>query len=829
MSNKHVTYPALSIFVLSTLCSAIVQANETTVSSQEDSITLQNVVVTGSRRAVSSPLQSPAPVDVLSQTTLAATGATDLSRALTSLSPSFSLPSSPGGSFASSIPAGAALRGLSADQTLILINGKRRHIGANFTRQAFNGGRGSAVTDLSLIPISAISRVEILRDGAAAQYGSDAIAGVINIILKNDDHGGGLSYQYGEYKRGDGEQNKITGWTGVSLPNDGSLTIAFDVGSQGYANNTNPDTRVFYPASTANAAQKEASSPYRNWRFGTPKVKDQFNLLLNLDQPVTEAASIYGVATYGQRLSIGQNFYEPPTTAAVLNQSAFFKQRYPDGRVPENYYDLTDGALTLGFKTGTQQQGKLDIYANYGRNKVSSEDHNGINPSYGADSASTYFTGERISSQSNLGIDYSRDLNTHWFYSPLTLSAGLAYRREQYELVAGDKIAWTRGPFYNASQTAGVGIPGIFSGITGEDQRKIDRHVNGVYIDLETDVVKDLNVGLAARAEDYSDFGGTTNGKLSAKYNLSPQFTLRGTASTGYRAPSIVQLGYSAFSVQTQQINGAWQDVQQRTLLPGSEVALRLGGKALEPEQAKNYSLGLVWKPLPQASATVDVYQIDIDKRILLSDNITGSLVTNALAGTAYSSIGNVAFFNNLLDTKTKGYEITGKYNFDLNQYGKLNLGLGFSANDTKITQVRNANTAASQVIPSALIAGRNTRSLIEEATPKNKLILSTNWQLQNWELTAATRRYAEWTTRDTTNPTLDQTFGAQWIADIDVGYKADQFIKGLKFNIGAINAFDSYPDRSISTGVGGVTKYSFNSPEGFYGAFYYGRLSYRF
>src|SRR5690606_26291238 len=257
----------------------------------------------------------------------------------------------------------------------------------------------------------------------------------------------------------------------------------------------------------------------------------------------------------------------------------------------------------------------------------------GINPSYGPDSPSSYFVGDNIAEQINAGVDFTKNIENTIFHSPVTLAAGLAYRWDKYEQVAGDRIAWTRGPFYNPSQTPGVGIP--------------------------------------------------ANGKMSAKYDINPKFAVRGSASTGYRAPSTVQLGYSAFSVQTQQFADGWRDVQQRTLLPGSEAAQRLGGKDLEPEKTNNLSLGFVFQPWKNTSLTFDLYQIDIDDRILLSDNITGTAVTNALAGTPYSNIGNVAFFNNLLDTRTRGLELTAKHRLDLNEYGDVLLSLGYSQNKT--------------------------------------------------------------------------------------------------------------------------------------------------
>lgn len=817
-----------SLFVVSVLASSIALANEQQplATSHEDAITLQSVVVTGSRRAVKSALEAPAPVDLISSKQLQETGEVDLSKALAKLSSSATLPSTPAGGFSASVAPGIALRGLTSDQTLILINGKRRHSSAYFTRQAFAGGRGSAGTDLSLIPISAVERVEILRDGAAAQFGSDAIAGVVNIILKARDSGGGLSYQAGGYTQGDGDQHKITAWKGVALPNDGSLTFAFDAGKRDAASNNYDDTRTFYGSNpNSNSQYTESNTPYRHWNFGAPEVKDQINLSFNADLPLAEDTALYSFGTYGHRKTIGENFYEPPSSTAAVNQSAYYKARYPDGRIPLSLVTVDDFAITAGVKKGVQKTGKIDAFATYGRNKVQSEQGNGINPSYGADSPSSYSLGDNVFTQLNTGIDYSRDFANSWLYSPITLSTGALYRWEEYKQIAGDPIAYTRGPYYNASTA-----PEIYAGITAEDKRSLDRDVYGAYLDLEADIIQNLNIGLALRTEKYSDFGDTTNGKLTLKYDVNPKLTLRSSASTGYRAPSLTQLGYSTYSVQTVQgADGVWRDVQQRTLVAGSDAARLIGGGELKPEESTNYSVGLVWKPLAQTALTLDVYQIDIDNRILLSDNISGSIISNAFAGTAYSNINNVAFFNNLLDTRTRGAELSIQHDLNLQQYGNLKLNFGFATNDNEITHARNAVTSTGQVISSTLIAGRNTSSLIESAAPSSKATLGALWNNDVWSVNTAVRRYGKWSVQNNTTPSLDQTFSEQWVADLDIGYKADRLIKGLKVNLGANNLFNSHPDVSISSQPYGVVKYSFNAPEGSYGTYLYGRLSYDF
>lgn len=787
---------------------------------------LDAVVVTGTRRLGTTSLDAPAPVDVLSAETLQSTGAADLSRALISLSPSFSAPSTPNGGFASSIPAGAALRGLSADEVLVLINGKRRHVGANFTRQTLAGGRGAAAVDLSLIPVSAIERVEILRDGAAAQYGSDAIAGVINIVLKSREDGGGASYRWGglTHEGRGGEQHTINGWKGLPLGSDGFLTLAFDAGQRAKANNTRPDPSL------------PEDHPFRNWAFGSPQVKDQVNLVANAELQLTADTTLYAFGTWAQRQTLGENFYESNTASSVLAQSVYFQQRYPKGRIPVNVYDLSDAAFNAGVRHGNARTGQWDLSANLGRNTVKSTDRNGINPSYGPDSPSTFYTGSRENTQANAALDYSRDLDVAALASPLTVAAGVTARWERYALTAGDPIAYTRGPFYNPSQVPGVGVPGLYSGITDQDARSISRKVAGAYVSAEAKLTEQLNVGLALRTEHYSDFGSTTNGKASLRYEFTPGIALRSTVSNGYRAPSIVQLGYSAYSVQTATINGQPVDVQQRTLLPGSPVASLIGGTSLRPEKSKNASLGLVWRLGTQASATLDVYQIDISDRIALSENLTTTTLPVLAPILAPFGINSAAFFTNVLDTRTRGAELTSKVRLAL-AGSQLDLNLGYAWNQTRITHARDVATSTGTVIPAIQIIGRNTRGLIEEITPKSKLVLGATWQAGGWTVNGGARRYGSWTNR-ATNALDDKTYSPQWVLDAELAYAFGGALRGLTVAAGAINLLDSYPDENptivastgkAATGSGAITKYSFNAPEGGLGTQVYARVSYSF
>ncbi|MCS4245813.1 TonB-dependent siderophore receptor [Pseudomonas sp. BIGb0164] len=808
--------------VMGSLAVPVYAADTTQPTAKNDH--LDTVVVLGTRRSDLTALQSAAPIDVLSGEQLQQTGATDLSGALTALSPSFNFPQSPQGAFAGSIAQGASLRGLASDQVLVLVNGKRRHSSANITRQSLVNGRGAAAVDLSLIPLSAIQRVEILRDGAAAQYGSDAIAGVINIVLKENDDGGNLGYRFGGYDKGDGIQRKLSGWKGFALPNDGFLTLSFDAGSQDPASDTNPDNRIFYPGDTSVNTPREQNNRYRTWRWGSGNVSDQYNVVANSEIGLGEGFTAYGFATYAHKNTDAEGFFDPPTTLRN-NYGSTALQRYPDGRLPVTRYGLEDYALTGGLRFEDDRLGKFDLALNHGNNTLTSDDRNAINPSYGVNSPSNIYTGKRENDQTNLTLDWVRDFPTDLLFKPLTLSAGLAWRKENYQLSAGEAAGWQNGPLFNTvDPITGRRIPGYYSGITQVDAASLERKVLGAYIDVEGQITEKFQAGVAVRTEHYSDFGDTTNGKLSLRYDFTPQIAARATASTGYRAPSLVQSGMSSFSVQVVEQppgSGNYVEVQQRTLRANSPEAQALGGKALKPEESTNYSLGLVWRPLENASVTVDAYRINIDNRITLSDQLPASVVTPIFAGTPYANIQSAAFYTNVADTRTDGIELTGNYQWDLQQWGRLNLSSGFAKTNTTITGLRDVgNIKGSQIV------GRNTQGLIEDGTPDSKLTLSANWLYENWGLTVAQRRYGEWKSLNATNPNLDQTFSPQWVTDVDLSYT---FHKGIKVSVGAINLFDTHPDKADGAQLYGVPKYSITSPEGAQGAFYYTSVSYDF
>ena len=773
-------------------------AAEPTLASGEN---LDSVVVLGTRRNDVTALESAAPVDVINQQQLLSSGATTLGQALAALNPSFTFPQNTNGAFAQEVPPGASLRGLASDQVLVLVNGKRRHTGSTVTRQNY-AAKGGVPVDISLFPLEAIERVEILRDGASAQYGSDAIAGVINIVLKGSDTGGRIGYRQGEYKKGDGLSRKLSGWKGFSLPNDGFLTLSFDAGEADPANDTNPDTRV------------PASNPLRDWRFGVGRVADQYNLLLNSELPLNNQLTAYAFATWSHKNS------DAEASLVLPGDRRNIPSVYPNGYWPVTRYRLEDYAATGGLRFEDDALGRFDLSANYGRNEVDSTYYNTLNASWGPTSPTRFDTGTRINSQANLSLDWAKDLAVDALQGPLTVSGGLAWRWERYELKAGEAAASENRWYPYPSPPGGFYTPAS-SGITPVDADSLSRNVFGGYLGLEAQITKKLQSGVALRSEHYSDFGNTTNGKFTLRYDFTPKFALRGSISSGYRAPSLVQAGYQASGIQIVQTGSVYDSVLQRTLRADSPEAAALGGKALKPERSDNLSLGLVFRPVDDASITLDAYRITIRDRITPSENLTGRDVENALQAAGINGVNSATFFTNILDTRTEGVELAGRYRFNLS-VGAVEVNAGFARTRTEVIEARDVGAFSSN-----RIVGRTALGVLEDNVPENKFILGLRYTLGGFQAVFNQRRYGEYTTRSTL-ASGDQTFSAQWISDLDLSYRFD---KGVRVAIGAQNLFDSYPDKLNSTGTGpyGIAKYSTVSPEGHQGAFYYANLSYDF
>jgi len=754
--------------------------------------TLDRVVAIGTRRSDATALTSAAPVDVINAEELKQTGATSLNQALFQLLPSFNFPQNQSATRGQN-PKGASLRGLAPDQTLVLINGKRRHASAVVNISGGVPFIGAQPVDLDMIPISSIDHVEVLRDGASAQYGSDAVAGVVNIVLKERDSGGQVNTQLGKYAQGDGFSKTTDGWYGLGLPGDGFLTLSFNT-----LNNKPTDIGDKY------VADGQLQDP----RWGGAG-RDKFNLAANAEIGLNDQWRLYSFATFGQDKSVNNT---PPLLANNPNNVPGI---YPNGTIPKYRYRYEDGALTVGTRYEDETLGRFDFSATYGRDQHDELAFNTVNPSYGLNSPTKFDVATLVNEQTNLGLDYAKDLDVNWSSHPLTVSAGIAYRHEQYRLEEGDYESYSFGGI-NGVQVGAVQA----SGLTPDDARTYKRDVGGVYFGLEHQLTDKFQIGLAGRTEHYSDFGSATTGKLSARYDFTPQVGLRATVNNSFRAPTLGQIGTSWTTTTNVDING--NPVLTRMLPADNPAARALGAEPLKPEKSTNYSLGLVLRPVENASLTIDAYQISIRDRLLYSGGISGPRAEQILQQAGFGQYTWAQFMTNAANTRTRGVDIVGKYNLDLAQYGALSLSAGYTRARSTIEKVHENPNGFD-------ILTREARGFLEHGYPEDKLVLGATHRIGAWTIALSETRYGEYRkyAASAANAQYDQTFAAQWNTDLDVNYA---FTQQLRLSIGANNLFDSKPD-DFNTRLRQTPgqQYSYLSPSAPEGAFYYTRLSYDF
>lgn len=754
--------------------------------------TLDRVVALGTRRSDATALTSAAPVDVINSEELVQTGATTLNQALFQLLPSFNFPQNQSATRGQN-PKGASLRGLAPDQTLVLVNGKRRHASAVVNISGGVPFIGAQPVDLDMIPISAIDHVEVLRDGASAQYGSDAVAGVVNIVLKERDSGGQLNTQVGKYAQGDGFSKSADGWYGLGLPGDGFLTLSFN------GVNTKP---------TDIGDRYQAGGAWQDPRWGGAS-RDKYNLAANAEVGLNDQWRLYSFATFGQDKSVNNT---PPLLASNPNNVAAI---YPNGTIPKYRYRYEDASFTVGSRFEDEAIGRLDFSATYGRDKHDELAFDTVNPSYGANSPTKFDVATLINEQTNLGIDYTKDLAVAWSDNPLVLSTGIAYRHEQYRLEEGDYDSYSFGGI------DGVQVGAVqASGLMPDDAGTYKRDVGGVYFGLENQLTEKFQVGIAGRTEHYSDFGSATTGKLSARYELTPQVGIRATVNSAYRAPTLGQIGTSWTTTTNVDVNG--NPVLTRMLPVDHPAAQALGAEALKPEKSTNYSLGLVLRPSEQASLTIDAYQISIRDRLLYSGGISGPDAERILAAAGYGQYSWAQFMTNAANTRTRGVDIVGKYNLDLERFGNLALSAGYTRARTTIESV-NANPYGFDVLT------REARGFLEHGYPEDKLVLGAVHRYGPWTVSLSQTRYGEYRkyAASASNAQYDQTFSAQWNTDLDVNYA---FSKQLKLSVGANNLFDSKPDDfNLRLRQTPGQQYSYLAPSAPEGAFYYTKLTYDF
>ncbi|MDX1525611.1 MAG: TonB-dependent receptor [Pseudidiomarina maritima] len=774
---------------------------------QEASVEAEETIqVVGSRLSVRTATDGSAPVDIISGEDLAASGITETARALQYAVPSFNFPTS-------SITDGsdavrpASLRGLSPDHTLVLINGKRRHSSALVH---LNGttGRGSSNVDLNAIPISSIKRIEVLRDGAAALYGSDAIAGVINIVLKDQSEGGSITANAGQTYIGDGDQYKVHGNTGFALGDDGSLMLAFEYHHKNKTNRAGPDPRQQYELINGEKDPREETFNRLSHHVGDASFENKA-IFFNANMAAGNEGELYAFGGYSDRTSQSGAFYR----RALDNRN--LTEVYPDGYLPLLTPETSDFSVVGGYKF-LLADWNVDASVGMGTSEFQYRLENSLNASFGPSTPTEFDAGTLELNEVNASVDVQR------FFpfvnnSDLSVAFGLSYRENTYKISAGEPASYENGGY--------DGRPGGSQGFTGfKPESEVDesRDNVGLYVELENMLTTQFQWGAAVRYEDYSDFGNNTSWKISGRYDVTDQFAIRATANTGFRAPSVQQIYFTNISTLFVNRNGELVPEQSGTFNNISPVAQALQLGALQPEESQSLSFGLVWSGDNGLSVTVDAFQIDIDDRIILSSSLIPSDSPAVAAALAAAGADNARFFINAVDTSSRGVDVVATQEFDVGS-SLLKTQLAYGYNKTEVDGV-NLPTILDGLEDKLFDNVEQTR--MTRSVPRHSGSLSFTSIVEDFETRLGFNYFGDYMLEN--NAGLQTEFSGKWVVDFSVKYKMDD---NLSFNVGVQNLLDEYPDKQDpSNQFNGIFMYpNTNAPFGFNGGYYYGEVTYSF
>lgn len=799
---------------------------------ERSATSLQAVAVTGTRAEERTVLDAPVPVDVLTSADLKASGRTETAQIIQMLAPSFNFPRATIADGTDHVRP-ATLRGLGPDQMLVLINGKRRYTSALVN---VNGtiGRGSTGVDLNAIPASMIERIEVLRDGAAAQYGSDAIAGVINIILKsNAPNEGTLTvgtnyttfrpYGIVSERKKDGTVKSLAISGGAPIGQGGFFHAGGEYRDRLYTNRSLGDPRAqgFTGSVTNNVV-----GPI-NHRQGDANVLDMVGFW-NTGYTLAGGAQLYSFGGLGQRKGAAAGFFRRAQDDRTV------RRLHPNGFLPMIETTVSDASFAAGIK-GMNAGWRWDFSGEYGHNGFRFDVTNSNNASLGNASPTQFYAGTLQFNQANLNADLFREWTS--ISMPVRLGIGGEVRNDNYRILEGEPDSYRDGGVRvldaggnPTTRIAAVGAQ-VFPGFRPSDAVNKSRLSQSAYADLESDITRQFLVGVAGRFENFADFGSTTTGKIASRFAPVKQVAFRGAIATGFRAPSLQQSWFS--STATNFIGGVPYEV--KTFPVSDPVARLLGAKDLKPERSLNYSAGVALEPVRNLAITADYYQIEITDRIVFSENFTQTAVRNFLIANGQPQASGGRFFTNAIDTRTRGVDIVANLGVGLQEKGVLRVTAGYNGNRTHVTRVK-------QVTPTALgnlsetLFGRVERARIEEGQPRNNMLLSGQWDVKSLTLIARAQRFGQVTVRQapSTPPIPDQTFSPKTITDVSAAYRG---IYRATLTVGADNLFDVYPDENSDRGNAatgysgnsnfGIFPYSGISPFGFNGRFVYFKVGF--
>ena len=828
---------ALSLVLIPSIPSFVAAADE-----------VEEVVAIGTRREARSVGDSPAPVDIISGSDFTNQGAADLPDMIRTLVPSFNVNTQPI-SDAATLIRPANLRGLPPDNMLVLVTGKRRHRGAVISFLGSGISDGAQGPDISAIPSIALKQVEVLRDGAAAQYGSDAIAGIMNFVYKDNAEGTQIEIRSGEYADGDGDMYRIAANVGMPFTANGFANVSIELQESDATSRSvqRGDAQALYDG--GNAAIWNYPNPAQTW--GSPDVSDDVKLVANIGLELDANKEFYLFGNYAERKVLGGFFFRNPTNrggifstdggdtrmvldvaeatagaartcpvvpvpasgagsasdsalaAIIANPNCFvFNEMFPGGFTPSFGGSVSDWSIASGIK-GTMDSGTMyDVSVSIGENTADYYIENTLNGSLGPDSPTSFNPGSYIQLEKNFNVDFVTPVAVEGWASDLNVAYGLEFREEQFTVVSGNKESWEIGPYFN--QGFGIGSNG-FGGFNPDMAGVWDRSNVAVYLDLEADLTERFLMGLAGRYEDFDTFGTTSNFKISGLYTVNDDLSLRFTTSTGFRAPTPGQGNISNIST----VSGTDGVLFQKgTLAPTNPVSVAYGGKELQPEESFNVSYGVVWNATDALSITLDAYSIELEDRITQGSDVSltaadiASLLAQGVPGAG--DLTNFRFYVNDFDTTTEGVDLVATYSAEM-----------FNGN-TDLTFVW--STVETEVDKTSGLVGAARIGQLESLLPESRWNLTAVHNTGDWSLMARYNWVDEWIWWDIyADPVFSETVDDMFTLDLEV--RRD--LGAYTLTLGAQNVTDEVPDNPASTLCCGM-KYPEGSPLGFNGAFYY-------
>ncbi|MGL6160318.1 TonB-dependent receptor plug domain-containing protein [Microbulbifer sp.] len=830
-NHRHLGVPSLLALAIAATSNPLIAQEEV----------LEEVITIGTRVEGRTATDSAVPIDIVTGEDFVNQGDTDLNNLLRNMVPSYNVNNQPI-SDAASLVRPANLRGLAPDHTLVLVNGKRRHRAAVIAWLGNGVSDGAQGPDISQIPAIALQQVEVLRDGAAAQYGSDAIAGVMNFKLKDSPDGGSIEVKAGEFFEGDGTQFTVSGNYGMPFTANGFANVSFEYGS---SDATDRSVQRNDAAALIEAGNTAVADPAQVW--GRPEIDDDLKTVVNLGVDLDGSKEFYAFGNYGSKHVDGGFYFRNPETResvfawyerdangnvidqgpliadldssnglnscvgmshadAMASDECFsFQEMFPGGFTPRFGGDVTDLAGVAGVRGETDGGWHYDISAGLGYNDVDFFIYNTVNASLGPQSPTSFDPGAYTQLEKNFNIDFVKGFDIG-LASDLSLATGFEWRDEVFEITTGDQASYEIGPLADQRfSAASNGFPG-FGPLAGGQW---SRSNIATYMDMEASILDPWLVGLAVRFEDFEDFGTTTNFKLATSVDISDSVMLRGAYSTGFRAPTPGQS--NAFNVSTEFDIELGELVNNGTIPPTNAVAQLRGGEALDPEKSTNWTVGTVLA-LGPVDITIDYFNIEVEDRIAPSQlySLTQAEIDGLVASgvTSAANLQNFRFFTNDFDTTTKGFDIVASYMTEAIG-DSTSFSLAYNKTDTKVDRFTPETVDATRV-----------REL-EEGLPESRWNLSANTLLADWRFMARVSYYDDWFDSEDV-----QVYSGEYIVDAEVGYN---FGENTSVIIGAQNLLDQTPEENPGAADGVGNRYSQFSPFGFDGGFYYIRTRYEF